>query len=409
MSGPIRHALRRGVTPITAVAIVLLVNAGVSRSRPTDPLAAAQDPRLTFGTAGEVGRLTPRAGVQGRPDPLVARVLRDLPARAPGRATVLFIGNSQTMAIMDMRPGDRIVAAWLASALNGGDRDEPFAIRMASDANLTMSELLIKLVAATANPSQGPDAVIVGIVLDGLRWVEARPDLVRLMGNADARDAIARVVSAEPRLAAAARAMADVRALEAVQPSAAGPSADARAGRERPMAAIEEHLQGWAERALPLFAARRDLHAALSLRYTATRNALLGFRTTTRRPIAPAMYAANLELIAASLRLLREQRVAAVLYIAPIRPLEPNSYVEEDVARFRRDLADLCRRYEALYLDYTGLIPGPLWTNYPETDASGIGGQPDFAHFTGAAHRVLAERLAADVWPRLEPLLGRAR
>jgi hypothetical protein len=153
------------------------------------------------------------------------------------------------------------------------------------------------------------------------------------------------------------------------------------------------------------FRARRDLLGTLKLKYTALRNWVFGFRTTTKRPIAPALYATNLEFIELTLRFLRQQGIKGVFYLAPIRPLEPNPYVPEDVDRFRKELASLCERYGAVYMDYSRLIPEALWTNYPESDQSGIGGQPDFAHFTGKAHQVLAERLVADLRPTLHSWL----
>ena len=403
-----RRLLQHAGTPVAVTALLLLAGVVLGGARPTDTLTAGQSPRLTFQAEGRMGRLAPLAGAQGR-HPGTLAVLGELPPREKGRVSVLFIGNSQTMAIMDMRPEDRLSVTWLGATLNHGERDQPFAVRLASEANLTMSELLIKLAIATPDNVRRPDVVVVGIVLDGLRWVEARGDVVALVDSDVARGAIRRAMTGPPALSAATRAVEDLLALRAAR--SAGPSEVRLNGRSVgwPIADLEQRLDGWAESGLPLFGARRDLHARIKLFYTNVRNKIFAFRTATRRPIAPAMYATNLELIEASLRLLQEQRVRSIFYIAPIRPLEPNPYVAEDVERFRRDLSTLCRRYGALYLDYTRLVPEALWTNYPVEDASGIGGQPDFAHFTGAAHRLLGERLAADLRPWIEPLLAGER
>ncbi len=96
-----------------------------------------------------------------------------------------------------------------------------------------------------------------------------------------------------------------------------------------------------------------------------------------------------------------------ILYLGPIRPIQPNRNTPEDIARFRKDIPTLCRAYKATCLDYTDLIPPDLWTNYPDEDIA-AGGQLDFAHFTGAGHRLLAERLIADVGPLLLQRLQKA-
>lgn len=395
-------------TPLALAVLLLGANALAARMAPTDVLTAGQNRRLSFQVGGEVGRLVPLAGVQGAYLEGLNEILADLPPNRPDRLSVLYVGNSQTMAIMDMQPGDRIVAAWLASLLNGGG-EEAFAVRFASEANLTMSELLIKTIVAALDPSRRADVEIVGIVLDGLRWVEARGDLVKLGESLGFHEEVRRLLANGPPLPAAARAVEGLvqRAGAASEPER---GAAATPGRDvRPAARIERQLQDRAEKLVPLFRARRDLLGRLNLQYTTLRNWAFGFKTTTRRPIAPALYATNLELIELTLRFLRERGIKPIIYVAPMRPLEPNPYVPEDVDRFRADLARLCQGYGAIYLDYSRVIPEPLWTNYPESDRSGVGGQPDFAHFTGKAHRVLAERLVTDVGPMLHSWLAHKR
>src|SRR5688572_28362278 len=93
--------------------------------------------------------------------------------------------------------------------------------------------------------------------------------------------------------------------------------------------------------------------------------------------------------------------IHVVLYLAPMRSVQPNPNLPEDVKKFRTDVPALCARYGALCLDYVDLVPEDLWTNYSD-DPANVGGQRDFAHFTGAAHKVVAEKLVADLAPQLK-------
>ena len=389
----------RWYVPVVIVALFLGANALVVKMAPTNTLTGGQNRRLSFQASGEVGYLVPLAGVQGPSGAALAGILRDLPPNRHGTLSVLYIGNSQTMAIMDMEPGDRIVVAWFASLLNHGD-DGPFAVRLASEANLTMSELLLKTVVAALDPSRRPDVEVVGIVLDGLRWVEARGELVKFAESLGFREQVRRLLENGPPLPAAARAVEGLlQHVGAGSELGGGATGEPGSRDARSIARVERQLQDRTEKLVPLFRARRHLLGTFKLKYTALRNWVVGFTTTTKRPIAPALYATNLEFIELTLRFLRRQGIKGVFYLAPIRPVEPNPYVPEDIDRFRKELASLCERYGAVYMDYSRLIPEALWTNYPESDRSGIGGQPDFAHFTGRAHQVLAERLVADLRP----------
>src|SRR5262249_30351547 len=145
-------------------------------------------------------------------------------------------------------------------------------------------------------------------------------------------------------------------------------------------ARAEESMQRGLDEHLPLFRERKSLYGIFLTDFIAARNKVLGVSTSTRRPMQPSMYSTNVEIIEATLRFLASRNVHAVIYFAPIRPIEPNPYDPTDVKRFRRDMADVCARNRAVFLDYSGLVPEEMWTNYPDSTV-GKGGQRDYAHF----------------------------
>ncbi|HKS39359.1 MAG TPA: hypothetical protein VJX74_02010, partial [Blastocatellia bacterium] len=162
---------------------------------------------------------------------------------------------------------------------------------------------------------------------------------------------------------------------------------------------LENRLQVAAER-MPVFARRQDLQAAVNLTYNYWRDRLLGITSSTARPVPPSAYQATMELIELVLRYARSKEMPVIFYLAPMRlSVQPNPNLPSDVTRFRQDVPTLCRRYGVTCLDYVDLIPENLWTNYPDFD--GAAGQRDFAHFTGAAHKKLAEQLASDTGAQL--------
>src|SRR5262249_57338005 len=117
--------------------------------------------------------------------------------------------------------------------------------------------------------------------------------------------------------------------------------------------------------------------------YETQRNRVFRIDTSTRRPIPGETYRTNLQLIEMALAYLREHGVHAVVYFAPVRPVEPNPYDPADIARFRQDLSGMCNRQSAICLDYSNLVPEEMWTVYQDNEPTGKQGQRDYAHFTG--------------------------
>jgi hypothetical protein len=149
-----------------------------------------------------------------------------------------------------------------------------------------------------------------------------------------------------------------------------------------------------------LFAHRSDLQNRIGLGFYALRNTLLSINSESARPVPESSYRASLELLEMALRYAQAKGIHVVLYLAPIRSVQPNPNVPADVVKFRRDVPALCRRYGAVALDYVDLVPENLWTNYSDDIISG--GQRDYAHFTGAAHKLVAEKLITDLGPQLK-------
>jgi hypothetical protein len=330
-----------------------------------------------------------------------------LPANNWDHLSILFLGNSQSYAIMDYSPGDQCMITFLSDMLNRGveKADAKFPVRYGSVPNLRMSEVLTKSVTGVGDQQHRPDVVLVGIVLDGLRVLEARTGIAQGAGAPAVSKELADLAQRNPEFQLA---------MPAVRNLAAGP--EAQAGAARPQGpgqnglfaagAIEEKLQAKFDRSVPLFRKRVDIYAYLVRLYETQRNTLLKIDTSSRRPMPIATYRTNLQLIELTMKYLREHKVHAVLYFAPIRPIEPKPYDPADVARFRQDFMALCARQGAVCLDYSNLVPEEMWTVYQDNEPTGKTGQRDFAHFTARAHQKVASQLMADLLPNLRDWLS---
>jgi hypothetical protein len=359
-----------------------------------NPLTIAQNKKIMF-----TGPRTPH-------DP----VYSGMPVNRRDYLSILYVGNSQSYAIMDFSPGDRSMITALSEILNGGDEtgESKYRVRFGSDANLRMSELLIKCVAAAGDAEHRPDVVVIGVVLDGLRWIDARAEIAEQARTPFMQKELRGLIQSTPELALAGRA---VEAMMAGTETGAGAAKGSPRKPAPPTVfsanAAEEKLQSWLDRCFPVFQRRKDTYIFLYAHYENARNTLLGISTATRRPLPRVTYQTNLELIGVALQYLHDRGTRAAVYFGPIRPITPNPYDPEDIKKFREDLKGVCTAREAAYLDYSNVVPEELWTKYPEQLSGAVSnpGQRDYAHFTGRGHREVAQRLARDLLPELKRLL----
>ena len=383
--------LKRCYTPI----VCLLVLASLSfllQGTSFDPLTAAQNQRLEFQTDHLSSQNVALSAAEAH---LAEAVLTSDFGDNSKALRVLYVGNSQSMAIMDRLPGDLTSPQWLQVLLarQSMTDESQVDVRSGSLPNLTMAEFLVKLVAAGGQAR--PVNVFLGsLVLEEWRGLSIRDEVLSLTLSQKVNDDLATLVISNPDLQFAGRILTSVLPPESLGQTTASGSIESQ--RATFASDLERRLQTWVENQLPLFAMRSHLYGRMALGYYALRNRLLGITSATARPVPEASYRASLELLELSLRYAQSKGIHVILYLTPLRSIQPNPNLPTDVARFRRDIPIVCQRHGVTCLDYTDLVPEHLWTNYSD-ETVGTSGQRDFAHFTGAAHKLLAERLMTDV------------
>jgi hypothetical protein len=396
----LKTLIRHGYVPLTSLCLVLLI-AHWLRTAAFDPLVAAQNERIRFQRGGESA--TNAAGLGPAELALAERVLEKHRASDGKHTELLYVGNSQTMAIMDQKPGDMITPQWLqvllARQVPFGQRDKNGAkhidVNLGSLPNITAPELLIQLVAAGEKSPRQVDILVAAVVLEEFRGLGIRDEVEKLADLPTVKTRLRSLLDQGHELPTIHSSLQSL--LNSNSSTSNQSTGDVPTGSHSQR--VEKHLQESLDR-VPLFSERDNLRMQVALGYHGWRNRLLGITTTSVRPVPESSYRASLEIIELALRYAQSANIQVVIYLAPIRPIQPNPNLPSDVARFRRDVPALCQRYEVKCLDYLDLVPEALWTNYPD-EAVGSEGERDFAHFTGAAHKLLAEKLMADVGQQL--------
>lgn len=367
--------------PAGTVVLVLVGGWWAGDHMQVDPLRAAQHRRLSFQSADSGAT----SGLSADEMRRATRVLERDRSVPEGTPQLLYLGNSQALAIMDRHPGDLTSPQWLQVLL--GRHGSPAEVRLGALPNMTTEEAVVSLVAAHEGHPRRADAVVAGVVLEEFRGVGSRAEIKALARRAGTRDAIRELLAANADLRAAASALG-----WAARTGDTGTS-------HRWTSDVDDAVASAASR-FPLIARRDRVRSYLVVKFLALRNRVLGISSTSARPVPDATFRTSLEMLELLLRYCRDRRIPVLLYLAPIRPLEPNPNLPRDVARFRREVPALCARYGVTCLDYVGLIPEKLWSDYDDDDGAAAG-QRDFAHFTGGGHKLLAESLVEKVAPLL--------
>jgi hypothetical protein len=282
----------------------------------------------------------------------------------------ILSGMSQMYTINDFHHGDQTISEWMDDAL------APRGVRVFGLAapNLSHEEALFLLIATSMKPQTHPEAFIFAVAFEKLREVDLRRQYLT-------------VLRAHPELAAEWRKTAE--RYRTKYPLASAKMLATLAQQEQNDATdestFEARLRQRVSRLAPLIGERHHLNAEMRIHLFGLRNALLGIRNTTKRPIIRDRYDTNREFLGMLVDVGRERGTDVLLYIVPFNPHAENPYIPEEYSAFKSWLTEFARATNTPLANLENAVPSSDWGLF-------LGG-PDFKHFRGAGHRRTADAL----------------
>ncbi|MGA9768323.1 MAG: hypothetical protein WBV94_04730 [Blastocatellia bacterium] len=203
--------ISRSYVPVVSVVLALVIGNWLAKSYAFDPLTAAQNQRIRFQQGGDLSSSNHLTAEESR---LAESVLDSTALGATGangnkHFGLLYVGNSQSLAIMDQQPGDIITPQWLQILLarQHDSTAQQFDVRLGSLPNITMTEVLIRLIVAGEQSPRQTNAMIAAVVLEEFRGLGVRREVAAELTAPAAKDELIALVENNPDLHAARTAL----------------------------------------------------------------------------------------------------------------------------------------------------------------------------------------------------------
>ena len=114
----------------------------------------------------------------------------------------------------------------------------------------------------------------------------------------------------------------------------------------------------------------------------------------------PGRMQLNLDAARAILTEAKRAGIPVLAYVVPLRSDVATPYVEDEYARFKREMEALVTREGGHFANLERLVPAELWGQKRSTNLE-EGAELDFMHFQAGGHALLA----AEVGDLLAPIL----
>jgi hypothetical protein len=123
------------------------------------------------------------------------------------------------------------------------------------------------------------------------------------------------------------------------------------------------------------------------------RNFVFAIKTSNKRQTLAGQYNENMQFMELSAYIAKERGVNMLMYNVPLRPSIKNPYPETPYRHFVEQMRETAGKYspDVCFADYENIIPVSDWGQFYATS------QPDFSHFMGAGHKILAGAVYEDM------------
>lgn len=290
------------------------------------------------------------------------------------KSIVLMLGNSQSHSINQLKEGDRSFPGLLSDSLQQKSID--IIASSVPNANLEEFYLLYK-----AWVEKMPvKAVVIPVFLDDTRENGINTVFFQDLSSYKMTDTNA----------VAQRINKELSSLSASQ------SEDVKALNQTYQEKTENGLNEFLNEKFPPWHLRPNLRGSLFNNLYKLRNTVFGIDAQSKRKIIKETYDKNMQALNAILADCEKNKIAALLYIPPIRNDYEIPYVRNEYSNFKNEMAELSKKYHIRFLNLEDVVPGKYW-GYKGTRTLTGKNDIDFMHFQYPGHLLVEKALQPEI------------
>lgn len=298
--------------------------------------------------------------------------------RLAGEKDVIFVlGNSQTRAINQQKPGDANYVQLLNHEYGDG-----FDVLGHAFPNANLQELFLSFVHWSDHlPIK---YLLLPVFMDDLR----ESGIKETYFSEIPRSLIARFENDSSAIASKIMTIIEERsATDSI-------NSEALALKNTIQEQVEQDLDAYLNSQSRTWASRSQFRGDVLSKLFHLRNTVFQIDAQSKRVIIPRLRDANMQALNRILEICEAKNIETVLYIPPIRNDVELPYIESDYAKFKQDLSDLSKKFSVVSLtNLEGIIPGQYW-GYKLAPTVSREPEYDFMHFQYEGHKILFQELS---------------
>lgn len=295
---------------------------------------------------------------------------------------ILFLGNSQTHSINQLKPGDKNYVEYAFDSLSKMGTDA-VCVSM-PNINLQETYLAYKFLSDTIGFQQ----IYIPVFYDDLREDGIRDD-----GSFNHLKEIGYSIKLQDAFSNKINKILDGLKQTSTLNQGSGNNQDIKALNETTQEVVEEYFNNQLIEHTEVWDNRAEIRGRLFFELYKLRNSLFNINAQTKRKKIKSRYDANILALINILEDGQRKNLKIILYIPPIRKDVEFPYVKEEYNNFKKEIKSLAKKYNKVYYeDLDSLVAGKYWGFKSSTTFNGKA-EYDFMHFQNQGHRILSDTL----------------
>jgi len=297
--------------------------------------------------------------------------------------TVLYLGNSQSHSINQLKENDNTMSGYLFNELI--DSNITFLTASIPNANLQEHYLLYNYFSQKIPTLK---LLIIPIFMDDLRESGIRESYFKQISeekfSISQNNELAQEINSQLNSFQSSDNNIDSTKVET--------NKDFNALQETTQDIVERKLNNKLKRNFSFWENRENIRGKYFLNLYKTRNTILGISSQTTRKMIGSRYKKNMNALKLMIEEAEQNNIKVMLVIPPLRQDIKYPYDKNEYEKFKLEIKELADIHSTSFVNIDNIVAGKYWGHSASTQLF-KDKDYDFMHFQAAAHKIMADSL----------------